>query len=161
MLATSLHNFEKENIAKIDKNEKSIESLEIFKNNLLKDIESLKTDQQAGVLRQDEAEQSFLQSFQDIKTIVLTKLSIFDKQIENKQTVTPTTNITLAARVPLTGFATRKYDTLLLQETIRRYLHVSAATSYWKSTPHKKTCLWDTENNTNEILAYICTVYFK
>jgi hypothetical protein len=35
MLATSLHNFEKENIAKIDKNEKSIESLEIFKNNLL------------------------------------------------------------------------------------------------------------------------------
>ena len=45
MLATSLHNFEKENIAKIDKNEKSIESLEIYKNNLLKDIESLKTDQ--------------------------------------------------------------------------------------------------------------------
>jgi hypothetical protein len=31
MLATSLHNFEKENIAKIDKNQKSIEHLELFK----------------------------------------------------------------------------------------------------------------------------------
>ena len=44
MLATSLHNFEKENIAKIDKNQKSIEQLEIFKNQLKSDIESLKSD---------------------------------------------------------------------------------------------------------------------
>ena len=35
--------------------------------------------------RQEEAEQSFLKSFQDIKTIVLTKLQVFDKQIESKE----------------------------------------------------------------------------
>ena len=45
----------------------------------------LKQEVNRGVARQDEAEQSFLQSFQDIKTIVLTKLSVFDKSIENKE----------------------------------------------------------------------------
>ena len=52
---------------------------------MTQDLGVLRKNVEQGVARQDEAEQSFLQSFQDIKSIVLTKLSVFDKQIENKE----------------------------------------------------------------------------
>ena len=49
------------------------------------EISQIKNDIRLGSERQEEAEQILLRSFHDIKTIVLTKLQVFDKQIESKE----------------------------------------------------------------------------
>lgn len=66
-LASSLQSFEQDNISKIQRTQKEMQSLQL-------EISQIKNDLRLGSERQEEAEQSFLKSFQDIKTIVLTKL---------------------------------------------------------------------------------------
>ena len=85
MLALSLSNFEKENISKIDHNKLMVDRISSQHIQIREEMQNLKHDVEQSALRQDEAEQSFLQSFHDIKSIVLTKLSVFDKQIESKE----------------------------------------------------------------------------
>jgi hypothetical protein len=85
MLGLSLQSFEKENISKVERNQHQIDQSNTQLHMIKNVISQMKQDIEQSVLRQDEAEQSFLQSFQDIKGIVLTKLSVFDKQIENKE----------------------------------------------------------------------------
>lgn len=66
-LASSLQSFEQDNISKIQRTQKEMQSLQL-------EISQIKNDLRLGSERQEEAEQSFLKSFQEIKTIVLTKL---------------------------------------------------------------------------------------
>lgn len=84
-LALSLKNFENENISKIEKNQSLLDQFNQMQQKMKTDFQKLKQEVDRSFARQDEAEQSFLQSFQDIKNIVLTKLNVFDRQIESKE----------------------------------------------------------------------------
>ena len=63
MLATSLQSFEKENIAKIERNQSQVETIGNQQQMIKTELNSINQEVSQGVVRQDEAEQSFLQSF--------------------------------------------------------------------------------------------------